>query len=286
MMKSEHLVLCSGTLAPETPLDVTACAAHRAGFRGISMWGREYGRARRQGLSDRDIAVLLSDHDLAVEYLDPAWWWPPGAEEIVIPPEADELELFSYGESELFAVAEAVGATSVLAIDALGGTWSVDEATEAFGAFCDRAAEVGLHVHLEFLPWSRIPDLAVAWQIVQDADRPNSGLALDAWHWYRGQPDLDVLRRVPAERITAVIVDDAPTRPEENLLEAAMHERLLPGTGGLDLVGLLQELGAMGVEAPIGVEVLSDEFHEHEPVAAAEMAATATRAVLAEAGRP
>lgn len=285
MTVSEHLVLCSGTLSPETPLAVTASAANRAGFGSISMWGREYGRARRQGLSDRDIAAMLRDHDLGVEYLDPAWWWLPGAEEIVIPPEADELELFSYGEAEMFAVAEAVGAASILAIDALGGAWSVDEATEAFGAFCDRAAEVGLHVHLEFLPWSRIPDLAVAWQIVQGADRPNSGLALDAWHWYRGRPDLDVLQRVPAERITAVIVDDAPAIPEENLLEAAMHQRLLPGTGGLDLLGLLQELGAMGVEVPIGVEVLSDEFHANEPVAAAEMAAAATRAVLAEAGR-
>jgi sugar phosphate isomerase/epimerase len=239
MSSANNLVLCSGTLATDTPLDVTVGAAHNAGFRGISLWGREYGRARRSGLSDADIRALLADSDMTVEFLDPAWWWLPGADDFMIPPEADDLELFSYGEKEMFAIADTVGASSILAIDAFGGSWSIDEAAEAFARFCDRAYFEGLHVHLEFLPWSRIPDLATAWQIVQRANRSNAGIAIDAWHWYRSDPNVALLASLPAHAVTALILDDAPASTEHNLLEAAMHARLLPGAGELNLIGLL-----------------------------------------------
>jgi sugar phosphate isomerase/epimerase len=226
-------VLCSGTLRTGITFRERLAAAQAGGFTGLSLWGRDYQVARDEGLSDRDIRLLLADHGLSVAELDPAWWWLPGASDIRIPPELDEERIFGFGERELFAVADAVGARSLNAVDVFGGTWSLDEAAAAFAGLCDRAAEHGLLVHLEFLPWSRIPDLATAWQVVRAADRPNGGLMLDAWHYFRSAPDGALLRSIPGASIlgrpAVRRAGDARGEP----LHATLHERLLPGDGEL-----------------------------------------------------
>src|SRR5437764_6831251 len=145
------LVLCAGTLPRGTTFRERVEAAAAGGFAGISIWGRDYWAARSDGLTDADMRALLNDYGLRVAVLDPAWWWLPGAAEIgrTIRPEDDAEEVFRYGEDDLFAIADAVGARSVNAVDVFGGDWSVDDAAEAFAALCDRAADHGILVHLE-----------------------------------------------------------------------------------------------------------------------------------------
>ena len=210
-------------------------AAAAGGFSGLSLWGRDHQDARAEGLGDRDIRLLLADHGLSVAELDPAWWWLPGASEIHVPPESDRERIFGFGEDELFAIAEGVQARSLNAVDVFGGTWTLDDAAAAFAGLCDRAAEHGLVVHLEFLPWSRIPDLATAWQVVAAAGRPNGGLTVDAWHYFRSTPDGELLRSIPGASILGVQLCDAPAVAEADPLQATLHERLLPGDGELDL---------------------------------------------------
>jgi sugar phosphate isomerase/epimerase len=277
------LVLCAGTLPRNVSFRERVAAAAAGGFQGISLWGRDYGRARREGLTDSDLRALLHDHGLAVGEIDPAWWWLPGASDIVIPPEADAEEVFGYGEKDLFDIAEALGARSLNAVDIFGGDWSIAAAAEAFAGLCDRAIERGLLVHIEWLPWSRIPDIATAWEIVLQADRPNGGIAVDAWHYVRSGADETTLRAVPGERILAVQLDDGPLAPEANLVEATLHERLLPGDGEFDLAALVAALRACGAVAPMGVEVFSDELHALGSAEAARRAGDATRRVLARA---
>jgi sugar phosphate isomerase/epimerase len=279
-------VLCSGTLRSRLPFRDRVDAAVAGGFSGISLWGRDYLVARDGGLSDRDIGVLLADHGLSVAELDPAWWWPPGASDVHISPEHDHEQIFRFGEPELFAVAHAVGARSLNAVDVFGGTWSLDDAAEAFAALCDRAADHGLLVHLEFLPWSRIPDLSSAWEVVSAADRANGGLMVDAWHYFRSGPDRELLRSLPGASILGIQLCDAPAKPEPDPLHATLHERLLPGEGDLDLVALLADLRATGTAAPVGVEVFSDLLHALDPQQIGRMAGASLQTLLArgEAG--
>ena len=290
MIDSEHqsitlgacdTVLCSGTLRTGITLRERIEAAQAGGFSRISLWGRDYQVARDEGLSDRDIRLLLTDHGLSVGELDPAWWWLPGTSEIKIPPTLDEERIFGFAEPELFAIADAVGARSLNAVDVFGGSWSLDDAATAFAGLCDRAADHGLLVHLEFLPWSRIPDLSTAWEVVRAADRRNGGLMLDAWHYFRSGPDRELLRSVPGASILGVQLCDAPATAEPDPLHATLHERLLPGDGELDLVGLLADLRATGTAAPLGVEVFSDTLHALEPQEVGRMAGTSLRSVLA-----
>jgi sugar phosphate isomerase/epimerase len=279
----DDLVLCAGTLPRDTPWSDRLAAASSAGFAGLSVWARDYAAARREGWTDADLRAHLADHGLAVAELDPAWWWTPGDVDVASLVAIDDMEVFRYGEAEMFAIADAVGARSVNAADVLGGRWGVDDAAEAFAGLCDRAAEHGLLVHLEFLPWSRIADLATAWEVVRRAGRPNGGVALDAWHWFRSDTPSDVttLRGIPGDKVLAVQLDDAPAEREPKLMSATLHERLLPGEGAIDLTTMLGTLRYIGAAAPIGVEVFSDPLHALGPFEAAHRAADASRAVLA-----
>jgi sugar phosphate isomerase/epimerase len=279
------LVLCSGTLARHTPFRARLAAAAAAGFRGVSLWGRDYQEARDEGYSDADLALLLEDHGLVVAELDPVWWWTPGAASFSVPSELDPMDLFRFGETELFHVGEVLGARSVNAADVLGGAWDVADAAAAFAALCDRAAERGLLVHLEWLGWSRIPDLATALEVVTLADRPNGGLNIDMWHCARTGTSAADLLRVPAHRVLAIQIDDGPAEAEENLVDATLHRRLLPGEGAFDLRGYLGSLRTIGARAPVGVEVFSDDLHALGPDEAAGRAARATRDLLSEVER-
>jgi sugar phosphate isomerase/epimerase len=274
------LVLCSGTIPRHTPFHLRLEAAASAGYSALSLWGRDYRAARLEGYSDTDLAPLIADHGLVIAELDPAWWWTPGAVGFTIPHELDPVEIFRYDEPEMFRIADLVGARSLNATDVLGGRWNVDEGAAAFAALCDRAAEHGLMVHLEWLAWSRIPDLAVAWEVVRAADRPNGGLNVDMWHCARTGATPEELLVIPGERVLAVQVDDGPAPPEDDLVDATLHHRLLPGEGAFDLVGYLSALRTIGAVAPIGVEVFSDELHALGPMESAQRAAAATRDIL------
>jgi sugar phosphate isomerase/epimerase len=281
----DDLVLCSGTIGRDTPFRDRLEAATAAGYQAVSLWGRDYQSARDEGNSDADLVALLDDHGLVVAELDPVWCWTPGAEAFSIPPELDPVDVFRFGASELFRIGEALGARSVNAVDVVGGDWTVADAAVSFAALCDRAAEHGLLVHLEWLAWSRIPDLATALEVVTLADRPNGGLNVDMWHCARTGTSADDLLAVPGDRVLAVQVDDGPEEPEDNLIEATLHDRLLPGEGGFDLLGYLGSLRAIGARAPVGIEVFSDELHASGPAEAAARAAQATRALLSEVER-
>ncbi len=225
---------------------------------------------------------MVDDHGLAVAELDPAWWWTPGARKIHIPPEADPVDVFRYDENELLRIGEVFGARSINAADVLGGNWSLEEGAAGFADLCDRAASHGLLVHLEWLAWSKVPDLATALEIVHLADRPNGGLMLDVWHCARTGTTTAQLRALPGQQILAIQVDDGPAVAEENLVDATLHHRRLPGDGDFDLVGYLGALNDTGSRAPIGVEVFSDELHALGPDAAASLAADAMRRLLHE----
>ncbi|MFZ0667873.1 MAG: sugar phosphate isomerase/epimerase [Acidimicrobiales bacterium] len=273
-------VLCSGTLDRHATFEQRIAAASSGGFKGISLWGRDYRAARVQGLSDADMRIMLDDAGLQIAELDLAWWWLPGASEIHIPARFDAEELFAFGEEELFSIADSLGARSLNAVDVFGGSWSLDDAADAFAALCYRALEHGLLVHIEFLPWSKIPDLRTALEVVSRAGQPNGGIAIDAWHYFRGSPEPGLLETIPAHMVACVQLSDAPATPEEDLPNASLHERLLPGEGDFDIVTLMTDLRSIGTACPIGVEVFSDRLHELPPAVIGEKAGRSLRSFL------
>ena len=156
----------------------------------------------------------------------------------------------------------------------------LDEVVEDFAALCARAGE--LVVALEFMPFGGLPELSHG--VGRRAPgrrgqlRPARGrLALGP----SGQPRPSALDAVPAERIVAVQLADVLERPMEHAREETLHHRLAPGEGFGDVRGFVAALRAHGVDAPIALEVMSDELRSRGPVFAAERVMAGARAVLA-----
>jgi sugar phosphate isomerase/epimerase len=160
---------------------------------------------------------------------------------------------------------------------------SVDVITEAFAGLCDRAGQ-DLIVAFEFMPYSGVPDLATAWQVLRDAGRPNSGLIIDGWHWARASMTPDDLDPIPADRVVSVQLCDVRARPMDPLRSESLGHRLPPGHGYGDAVGLVRALDGRGVTPKVvAVEVISDELVARGVELAARTGAEAAREVLASA---
>jgi sugar phosphate isomerase/epimerase len=135
------------------------------------------------------------------------------------------------------------------------------------GRFCDRFAEYceltsrfGLTADLEFMPWTYVPDLNTAASIVEKVSSPAAGILVDALHFERSHGRLEDLRKIPVVRMHYWQMCDGPAeRPTttEGLIHAAREERMFPGEGGINLVGLARE---MPPNITISIEVPTAEL--------------------------
>ena len=161
----------------------------------------------------------------------------------------------------------------------------LDELPAAFAQLCDRLGERGISAALEYVPhMTNIPDAATALQIVDAAGRPNGGLCVDSWHHFRSGEGYAALAAVPADRVVGVQFNDGPAHQiDPDYKVDCMTYRRVPGEGVFDLVGFVQTLDAMGVEAAYGLEVISVELDERPVGEVVQTVADATRALLARA---
>lgn len=158
--------------------------------------------------------------------------------------------------------------------------------TESFARFCDIAAPRGLTADLEFMPWTAVPDLTAALAIVEGAGRANGGVLVDALHYDRSATTLAQIAALPRHRVNYVQFCDGPDPydPDDaGLIRVARGERLLPGQGGIDLIGLARAM-------PQGVTVSVEIPHRRlatkvDALGRAAMAHAATQAILRAARR-
>jgi sugar phosphate isomerase/epimerase len=128
---------------------------------------------------------------------------------------------------------------------------------DRFGELCDRAAQYGLHVCLEFAIYTGVRTLAHAARMVKQSGRSNASIVVDALHFSRsGGAPADIAHVDPALLRYAQICDAAPDMPTEatELIREARTGRLLPGEGVLPLAALVAALPAaapLAVEAPV-----------------------------------
>lgn len=237
-------------------------AAVAAGFTEASVW-----------LQHLD---ALDDVGLRVAVVEAAVGWANGDRA------AAEAEA-----GRLVAAAERVGAPTIMAVCLEPRLADADGARGNLGVLVALAADVHARVCVEFLPWTGIPDLATAWDLVEPLG-PGCGIVLDTWHWVRqpGGPAPDVLARIPGERIGYLQVCDAAADPGPDPFTEAMTGRLLPGDGVVDFAELATHLAAIGATPFVAAEVLNPTLVTD---LGAQRAATAMRdaaARLPALGRP
>jgi sugar phosphate isomerase/epimerase len=264
------LYLCASTI-DDADLDTRLEAAVHGGYAGIGLRPGHVRKAVAAGTSIPAIRAKLADHDLElVEIGFLADWWETG----------ERAEPSRAHEESLYRLRDALGGRHMMLI---GGPLDrpLDEVAERFALVCDRASDHELRVALESLPWTDTDSVARAWSIVERSGRANGGVVMDTWHHIRGSGVDDDLDRVPPDRFVTIQLSDGPRARIAGELDDTFRRRLLPGDGEFDLRTLLGRLAALGVTAPVGVEVLSDELRALDAREVASRAADATRALLA-----
>jgi sugar phosphate isomerase/epimerase len=271
----DDLILSHFSLGRFRPFEERVRAAAEAGFAAMGLYVGEYQRLRTEGASDADLRSVLGQYGMRVVEIEALRGWSAtGA----------ERDAYRRSERSAFAMSDALGpGHHVQVVGPFAGT--LDDAAEAFAGVCDRAAEHGLAVAIEFLPeMTNIPDAATAMQIVTRAGRANGGICLDCWHHFRGANDDDMLRAIPAEAIFTVQFNDGPRqRVDPDYYTDCTRHREVPGDGDFDLVGFLRLVDEMGVRLPLSVEVMSVGLEPRPPGEIARRLADATRAVVATA---
>jgi sugar phosphate isomerase/epimerase len=266
------LVVSSYTLGTEVPFRDRVEAAAAAGFDGIGLRAENFWDAASAGLDGVAMSEIARDAGvqiLEVEYIT-AWGTA-----------ADRDDAQRRKEETVFTMARAfgVGHLNTGIIEKL----PIETIVEAFAELCDRAGD-DLTIALEFMPYSGVPDLATAWRVLQEANRRNSALIVDVWHWARAGMMAADLDSVPADRIVSVQLCDVLRTPMEPMRTESLGYRLPPGEGYGDAVGLVRALQASGVRPQlVAVEVISDELVARGVGHAANTVATAARKVLAGA---
>jgi sugar phosphate isomerase/epimerase len=272
----ERTVLWSATLGPR-PLVERVEAAAASGYPVLSLGSNDEGEAAAStGRNAGELRRWARDLGVELSILDGISEWYPHH------PPKRSFGSAAFSADDVLRMGTAFGVDSVGAIAPFPSDASVEELAEHFAVLCDLAADRGIRIQLEFTPFPAVPDLTTAWEIVRLADRPNGGILLDTWHFFRGNPDFEVLATVPGERIMAVQISDGGPELQESLIKDTFRHRLLPGDGSFDLTRVLRTLDATGGLNLVGPEVLSDELFELPANEAARVCAESFDRLAAE----
>ncbi|MEY4360985.1 MAG: hypothetical protein RL391_291 [Actinomycetota bacterium] len=242
----EELILSHFTLAPMHPIEDRIELAARNGFSGIGLFVGHYAELEQQGMAPARIAEMLADRGIRlaeIEVVSGLGADGPGGER------AGRLEDIAWRMADAFGCRY---------LQVIGPAGDIETGAKAFGALCDRAADHGLVVGLEFLPFTDVISVHDARRIVEEADRPNGGICVDVWHHERGARDLEAIRSLPGELITGIQINDGARRPiNPDYYRDCLENRVAPGDGEFDLPEFIAALRSTGTKVPWSLEVPS-----------------------------
>ncbi len=258
-----ELVLSHFSLAPRHPIEHRVQLAAQAGFDGVGLYIGHYAQLERDGVAPDALRDLLGQHDVRLREI-----------EVIDGLGADGAGGTRAGAHEAIAyrMADAFGCRSLQVIGPAGD--DIHSAISAFGALCDRAADHGLVVSLEFLPFTDIVNTHDARRIVEGASRSNGGICVDIWHHERGARDLDAIAALPGDLVTGIQLSDGTRLPiEPDYFTDCLANRVAPGDGEFDLAAFMAAVRSTGTTVPVSVEVCSttgwaDPEHHVQQIAA------------------
>ena len=231
------------------------CAqAARVGFSGIGIWHADLEHVL-ETRSLADVAALLDEYGLRHLELEFLWEWflDPSDERRK---ESDKLRSF------LWNAAAALPAHHVKVGNIPGTPCEIPRLTEAYAELCADAAEHhGATIVYEFMPPDvNVQTLETALAIVEGADAPNGGLAIDTWHMAKLGIEPEALRRVPARHLGWVELSDGRWENMPDPVDETINHRELPGEGEFPIREYVAAVRAAGYAGPWGIEVLSQKL--------------------------
>ncbi len=152
-----------------------------------------------------------------------------------------------------------------------------EETVSVLEALADIADGDGVRLGFEFqsYPSCSVRTLDLAWEIISELDRPDTGLVFDAFHFHAGGSSMTSLRKLKASKLCIFQACDAENLPRLKL--QAGQGRVLPGAGVIPLRKIWLELNGIGYDRVVSIEAPNPQYADREP---AEVAAEARQALL------
>lgn len=128
------------------------------------------------------------------------------------------------------------------------------------------ALPLNIRIAYEALSWGRyVNELPHAWRLVEAADHPTLGLAIDSFHLLATGTGLDALEDVDPDKVFLVQLADfmwKETRSPEERMETARHLRVFPGEGvhSAEVAELVRRLDDAGYRSDYSFEVFNDDY--------------------------
>jgi sugar phosphate isomerase/epimerase len=248
-LTGDDVVLGHFTLGRSYPLRERIAIAAEAGVAGIGLFMGDIER----WATDDELATMLDEHGLLLVDLDLINLAP--RDEAT----RERSDRFVRRAAEL---ADRFGCRylQTIAPHAEPGAAGRDETIDALGRVADVLAPHGVEVGLEYTGFTTIRTLADAVATVEACGRANAGVCVDIWHHTRSSGGVALAPSVAAPMIRCVQLNDGPLLPvDPDYKSDCLRNRLAPGTGAMDVAGLVEQLIAMGVEVPWTVEVCRDD---------------------------
>ena len=247
MSNLHPITISPWTLGDQCSFEERVQAAKKAGYEGIGLRAETYADALNEGLTDSDILAILEKYDMKVTEVEYIVQW------------AEEHRSYEqkYKEQICFHMCQLFGVRHINCD--LMENYPVEQTAQKLKELCQRAGEYMIGV--EPMPYSGIPDLKKAYQVVMASGCENAMIILDSWHWVRADQPYDILTKEIAKKVVSIQINDAYERPYAApvLRDESMHDRLAPGTGAKDTAGFVRMVREAGVSPlAVGVEVISD----------------------------
>jgi sugar phosphate isomerase/epimerase len=226
--------------------------AARVGFTGIGLWHADI-EHQLETRTLKEMKEIFDDAGLTylqVEFLAD-FFVDPGQPART---ESDERRRM------LFDIAAAFDAHHIKVGNIPGTPCELGKLTEAFAELCqDAANNTAATVVYEFMPFDvNVGSLETALALVQDADQPNGGLAIDTWHMGKLGIEPDDLKAIPLRYLSWVELSDGQRQNMDDLVDETVNHRRLPGEGEFDIPAYVEACRSVAYPGPWGVEVLAE----------------------------
>lgn len=156
-----------------------------------------------------------------------------------------------------------------------------DSARRGLAGAAAVAEEVGMGLAVESI--GHVPKLRRLEEVralLEAVGSPRTGVALDAFHFFRAGHDLADLDALDGLTVHVVQVSNAADKPLDELV--GYRDRTFPLDGRFDVLGLCREVARQQAGVPVVVEVMGEVPWALDPVTAARSAASHVRRLAGE----
>lgn len=229
--------------------DIRSAAA--AGFEAVELWHRKFPDYLKDH-TGADLARLLRQHNLKAATICP-----------LFVQFGEEAAPARKAVAEAAQMAAEIGCPTLLVCvrvppEGLTRAEQIDLAAHETGLAADAAAPYGVSLAVE--PLGRhalVPGPNEALEIVRKAGRPNLGIMMDTFHYYKSAVSMADIAAIPVDKVLIIHVNDSDDLPREQLRDA---NRLYPTLGVIPAAEMLRPLIKGGYQGALSVEIFREEY--------------------------